>query len=53
MNNAGGQTFEDSNLQSTSQSTVNALYWLGDDLRVADNAIFADIAQHAQQLMVV
>ncbi|WP_351011125.1 DASH family cryptochrome [Shewanella sp. S1-58-MNA-CIBAN-0166] len=53
MNNADGQTFEETNLQSTSHSTVNALYWLGDDLRVADNAIFADIALHAQQLMVV
>ncbi|MFT6977262.1 MAG: deoxyribodipyrimidine photo-lyase [Shewanella psychromarinicola] len=53
MNNAGGQGCVDSNIKTTSQSTVRALYWLGDDLRMADNAIFSDIAQHAQQLMIV
>ncbi|GGP65025.1 cryptochrome DASH [Shewanella algicola] len=37
----------------TSAKNVRALYWLGDDLRLSDNAIFADIAQHAQQLMIV
>lgn len=38
---------------TTPNQTVNALYWLGEDLRIADNAIFTDIAEHAQQLMVV
>ena len=38
---------------TTQQQKVNALYWLGDDLRIADNPIFADIAKNAEQLMVV
>ncbi|MGI2168783.1 DASH family cryptochrome [Shewanella sp. MF05960] len=38
---------------TTPHQNVNALYWLGDDLRIADNAIFADIAKNAQQLMMV
>ncbi|WP_445776521.1 DASH family cryptochrome [Shewanella sp.] len=52
MSNATVQSVSACN-RTSSSTNVKALYWLGDDLRLTDNAIFTDIAQHAQQLMIV
>ncbi|WP_372943211.1 DASH family cryptochrome [Shewanella sp.] len=52
MSNANAQPLPTSKTISSTKN-VRALYWLGDDLRLSDNAIFSDIAQHAQQLMIV
>ncbi|UAL44632.1 DASH family cryptochrome [Shewanella inventionis] len=52
MSNANVQPLTDCNTTSSAKK-AKALYWLGDDLRLADNAILSDISQNAQQLMLV